>query len=120
MNSFFELERQMWELAKSGNSEDYLRLVSPEAVMVCGGYRCSGAEYAELIKDFGISSYEITGFEITAENEELASVHYVVRTYADSPENADLEGLFHVASVWKKREEKWQLVFNMDSRIIED
>lgn len=119
MNRFYELETQMWNSAMSGNSEDFLKLVSPDAVMVCGGYRCSGAEYAELIKDFGISGFEITKFEVTAENDGLASVHYIVKTCADSSENADLAGVFHVASVWKKQNEKWQLVFNMDSRILE-
>lgn len=119
MNRFFELETQMWNSAMSGNREEFLKLVSPEAVMVCGGYRCSGAEYAELIKDFGISSSEISDFEVTAENDGLASVHYIVKTCADSPENADLAGTFHVASVWKKQNEKWQLVFNIDSRILE-
>lgn len=119
MNRFFELETQMWNSAMSGNSEEFLKLVSPDAVMVCGGYRCLGAEYAELIKNFGISSFEITDFEVTAENDGLASVHYIVKTCADSPENADLAGIFHVASVWKMQGGKWQLVFNMDSRILE-
>ena len=114
MNRFYELETQMWDIALSGNSEDFLKLVSPKAVMVCGGYRCSGAEYGEMIKDFGISSFEISDFEITAENDELASVHYIVNTCADSPENVDLAGTFHVASVWKKQDNEWKLVFNMD------
>lgn len=119
MSRFYELETQMWNSAMSGNSKDFLKLVSPEAVMVCGGYRCSGAEYGELIKDFGISGFEITDFEVTAENDGLASVHYIVKTCADSPESSDLAGVFHVASVWKKQGGKWQLVFNMDSRILE-
>ncbi|MGN0639090.1 MAG: nuclear transport factor 2 family protein [Huintestinicola sp.] len=119
MNMFYELETGMWNAAKAGNSEGFSELVSPGAVMVCGGYRCSGAEYSELIKDFGISGFEITDFEVTAENDGLASVHYIVRTCADKPENADLAGVFHVASVWKKADGKWQLVFNMDSRIWE-
>lgn len=119
MNSFFELEAKMWDSALSGNSRAFSELVSPEAVMVCGGCRCSGAEYSELIKDFGISSYEITDFEVTAENEGLAAVHYIVKTYADCPESVDLAGKFHVASVWENREGRWQLVFNMDSRITE-
>ena len=119
MNRFFELETQMWDNALSGNREEFMKLVSADAVMVCGGYRCSGENYGEMIKDFGISSFEITDFEITAENEGLASVHYIVKTCADSPENADLAGKFHVASVWEKQDNEWKLVFNMDSRIWE-
>ena len=120
MNRFYELETEMWNSAKAGSKEDFSALVSSRAVMVCGGYRCSGAEYAELIKDFGISSFEITDFEVTAENDGLAAVHYIVKTCTDSPESADLAGTFHAASVWEKIDGKWQLVFNMDSRIWEE
>lgn len=31
----------------------------------------------------------------------------------------DLAGLFHVVSIWKKKEETWNLLFNMDARIFE-
>ena len=31
---------------------------------------------------------------------------------------AFLEGVFHITSTWKKIEDKWKLIFNMDSRII--
>lgn len=120
MSMFYELETQMWKAAKEGNKEDFSKLVSPEAVMICGGYRCSGAEYSELIKNFGISGFEITDFEVTAENDGLGSVHYIVKTCAAGPESADLAGVFHVASIWKKADGKWQLVFNMDSRILEN
>lgn len=33
-------------------------------------------------------------------------------------ENAELEGIFHITSIWKKTSDKWKLIFNMDSRII--
>lgn len=119
-NEIYMLESQMWKAAASGDKAAFSELVSKSAVMVCGGYRCSGAEYAELISNFGISGYEISDFEITAESEEIIAVHYVVRTSAELPENADLAGIFHVASVWKKLSDKWQLVFNMDSRMTEE
>ena len=34
------LEKRMWEAAKNRDAERFLEIVSPEAVMVCGGYRC--------------------------------------------------------------------------------
>lgn len=116
----FELEKKMWEAAVDKDSDEYCHLVSADAVMVCGGFRCSGAEYAGFIGDFGISSFEMQDFETVVETPTLVQVHYVVRTTADTPENADLAGLFHVTSTWKKRRESWVLVFNMDSRIIEE
>lgn len=48
----------------------------------------------------------------------MIAVHYIVNTQADSPENGNMAGNFHVASVWKKTGGKWQLVLNMDSGIM--
>ena len=53
-----ELETQMWEAAANRDSKGFLRLVDENAVMICGGYRCSGAEYAAVIGEFDCCSYE--------------------------------------------------------------
>ncbi len=114
-----QLESEMWRCAKAGDRAGFEQIVAESAVMVCGGYRCTGAEYAALIADFGIADFEITAFEIVCETDEMVQVHYIVRTTASAPENADLAGLFHATSTWKKHGDKWWLVFNMDSRIRE-
>ena len=115
----YELENKMWESAKNGDITDFSKLVSADAVMVCGGYRCTGAEYAEFIGDFGISAFEITDFEVVHETDKTVQVHYIVTTTADAPENADLAGKFHVTSTWENHGGKWALIFNMDSQITE-
>ena len=33
----YELENKMWQAAKDGNKAEFARLVSADAVMVCGG-----------------------------------------------------------------------------------
>ncbi|MBQ8176695.1 MAG: nuclear transport factor 2 family protein [Oscillospiraceae bacterium] len=114
----YELENKMWQAAKNGNKAAFAKLVSDDAVMVCGGYRCTGAEYAEFVSDFGISAFEITDFEVVHETDNSVQVHYIVRTTANTPENSDLAGTFHVTSTWEKRSGEWVLVFNMDSRIM--
>ena len=118
MNEIYELERKMWNAAVSGDKSAFLDIVSQTAVMVCGGYRCTGAEYAGFIGDFGVAAYEISDFEMTAESDDMTAVHYIVKTQADRPESVDMAGKFHVASVWKKTDGIWRLVFNMDSRIM--
>ena len=110
----------MWECAKNGDKTGFMQLVSADAVMVCGGYRCSGAEYAGFIGDFGICAFEIMNFEVVHETDMTVQVHYVVKTTADSPENADMARLFHVTSTWSKINGEWKIVFNMDSRIMEN
>lgn len=114
----YKLENKMWQAAKDGDKTEFAKLVSADAVMVCGGYRCTGAEYAGFISNFGISDFEITDFEIVHETDKSVQVHYIVKTTADAPENADLAGAFHVTSTWEKRNGEWILVFNMDSRIL--
>ena len=117
-NTIFELEKKMWEAAKNKDADAFLQLVSKDAVMVCGGFRCSGSEYAGLIGEFGIASFEMTHFETIAKTDSLVQVHYVVETVADSPENEDLAGTFHITSTWENQNGNWILVFNMDSRIM--
>ncbi|MBQ5318176.1 MAG: nuclear transport factor 2 family protein [Oscillospiraceae bacterium] len=114
----YELENKMWQSARDKNKSEFAKLVSADAVMVCGGYRCTGAEYAEFVSNFGISDFEITGFEIVHETDKTVQVHYIVKTTADVPENEDLAGTFHVTSTWEKLNGEWVLVFNMDSRVV--
>lgn len=114
---FFEaLERKMWEAAKNRDSAAFSAVVDGGAVMVCGGYRCSGADYARIIGEFDCAGYTITGFEVVSESENSAQVHYVIETKAAMPENADLAGRFNITTTWEKRAGEWKAVFNMDSR----
>ncbi len=112
------LERKMWEAAKNRDSGGFLAVVDADAVMVCGGYRCSGADYARIIGEFDCAEYTITGFEVVSESETSAQVHYVIETKAAMPENSDLAGAFHITTTWEKRGDEWKAVFNMDSRIM--
>ena len=38
------METKMRESAKNRDADGFLQIVHPEAVMVCGGYRCTGKE----------------------------------------------------------------------------
>lgn len=37
-----KLEKSMWEAARKRDKEAFLELVDENAVMVCGGFRCTG------------------------------------------------------------------------------
>lgn len=113
-----ELEIAMWEAAKNRDSEGFLDLVDKNAVMVCGGYRCTGSEYSEIVREFDISSYTISEFEIVCQRDDMCQVHYLIETKVSKEENKDLEGVFHITTTWEKRENKWKVVFNMDSRVV--
>lgn len=113
----YSLERSMWDAALYRDAAAFSQLVREDAVMLCGGARLTGGEYAELVCGYGISGYEISEFEVLTSTENLVQVHYIVRTTADSPENADLAGLFRVTSTWESSGGRWRLIFNMDQRI---
>lgn len=44
---------------------------------------------------------------------------YVITTAAERPENADLDGTFHITSTWRNMGDRWKLVFNMDRNVPE-
>jgi len=117
MEQIKTLETAMWEAAKARSSKAFLELVDENAVMVCGGFRCTGAQYAEIIGEFDIADYIISDFEIVAEAENICQVHYVIKTSVSEEKNADLAGVFHITSTWKKNGEDRRLIFNMDSRV---
>lgn len=71
----YQQELRLWEAAKARDPEAFLRLVSPEAIMVCGGYRCTGREYADIIAAFDCKRYEIKQFEIVNQDSETVQVH---------------------------------------------
>lgn len=115
---FMKRETAMWESAKNRNSESFLELVEENAVMICGGYRCSGFEYAQIIKEFDVAEYQITNFGIIEETEQICQIHYIIDTKVADLKNKDLEGKFHITSTWKNIDGVWKLIFNMDSRIL--
>lgn len=113
----FKLENAMWEAAKNRDAAAYLDIVSGEAVMVCGGYRCSGQEYAQIVGQFDCKSYRIDDFEIVGEDENTVQSHYIVTVEVSDPRNADLAGVFHVTTTWKRINDRWKAIFNMDQRL---
>ena len=114
-----ELEKQMWEAAKRRDPEGFLTLVREDAVMVCGGSRCTGKEYAKIIREFDCKSFRIDRFEAVCVTEDVVQTHYIVTVETENEENRDLAGSFHVTTTWKKKDGRWMAVFNMDSRITE-
>lgn len=114
---FYALELRMWEAARRRDPEAFLQVVSPEAVMICGGYRCTGAEYARLIGEFDCASFSLEQFELVNRDAATAQVHYVIRTEVSNPENRDLAGTFHVTTTWRLMDGAWRVVCNMDQRV---
>lgn len=112
-----DFEHDMWEAAFTKDVDAFKELVSADAIMICGGGRCLGSEYAEFIRDFNISKYSISDTEIIHMSSTLVQLHYIVNVEVCESGFSDLAGRFHVVSLWKKTDDKWSLRFNMDSRV---
>jgi len=115
----YKQEVEMWEAARNKDREKFLDLVREDAIMVCGGFRCTGKEYAEIIAEFDCKSFEINHFEIVNESVDSIQIHYVISLEVNDVKNADLAGKFHITTTWKCEDDKWKVVFNMDQRIYE-
>ena len=113
-----DYEIAMWEAAKNRDTASFSDLVDANAVMVCSGYKCTGAEYTEIVREFDIASYTISDFETICQTDDMVQVHYLIETKVSKEENKDLEGVFHITTTWKKCESKWKVIFNMDSRVM--
>ena len=111
------LETKLWEAAQNRNAVEFLNVVSEDAVMVCGGYRCTGKEYAEIISFFDCKSYNIVNFETICEDTSSVQVHYVIKLEVNDDKNSDLAGTFHITTTWKNQDGRWKVVFNMDQRV---
>ena len=103
--------------AKNRDAKRFLEIVSPEVVMVCGGYRCTGKECAEIIRIFDCRSYSIEHFEIVHSDEASFQVHYIIKTEVGDERNSDLAGTFHITTTWVSAGGRWKVVFNMDRKI---
>lgn len=119
LNKAYELEISMWEAAKNRSSSDFLRIVAEDAVMVCGGLRCTGKEYADIVSVFDCKSYVIEHFEVVNEDERSIQVHYVIHLEVNDARNDDLAGTFHITTTWRNIDGNWKVAFNMDQRILE-
>ena len=106
-----EQEMSMWEAAKNRDAKAFLDIVDKGATMICGGFRCSGAEYAQIIKDFDVANYEISEFKTIVVTETVCQTHYLISVTVADKKNSDLAGLFHVTSTWKRKENIWKLIY---------
>ena len=120
IDEVFILETKMWEAAKARDRNAFLELVDEDAVMVCGGYQCTGKEYADVIENFDCRNFSIDYIEIVHEDINSIQVHYQITTEVNDIRNMDLSGSFHVTTTWARKDEKWVVVFNMDQKIIEN
>lgn len=95
-NTVYELEISMWEAAKNRSAIDFLQVVSEDAVMVCGGFRCSGKECSEIVAMFDCKTYAMEHYEIVNQDANSVQVHYVIYLEVCNEENKDLAGTFHL------------------------
>lgn len=112
--SIKHLEVQMWEAFSSGDSNSFHELVSNEAIMICGGFRESGYEYSNIVAQIRLDKYEISDFVVKLISQDSALTNYIVEVQCP---DESISGLFRVSSLWINNGDKWELVFNQDTKL---
>ncbi len=110
-----DLEEKMWHAFATGNQEVFSELVLDDALMICGGFRESGREYAQMVSQVRLESFKISEFIATELHDEFCLTNYIVEVICPSP---DLAGKYRVSSLWKMVGSKWMLTFNQDTRLL--
>ena len=113
-DTILSLERQMWDAFSTGDSQAFARLVSPQALMITGGSRSSGAFYAQMVAGVHLARYELRDVAVLDLGPQAAAIHYTVEV-VDAPGPLDLSGTYRVSSVWQQQDGAWRLVLNHDS-----
>lgn len=108
------MEKNMWEAFSNGDSTSFAQLVSDEAIMICGGYKTTGAEYAKIVEQIRLQDYEVSDFFVKEISANTILVNYLAKVKCPDP---SISGIFRVSSLWVNDNDKLKLLFNQDSRI---
>ncbi|EGD48960.1 hypothetical protein Cpap_3387 [Ruminiclostridium papyrosolvens DSM 2782] len=109
------MEKKMWEAFASGNSASFGEIVSADAMMICGGFKEIGAEYARIVENVNISNYELSEFDVKVINPNVVLTNYIVKVDC---QDYTLAGTFRVSSLWINEDGNWKVVFNQDSNLV--
>lgn len=109
------MEKKMWEAFASGNSALFGEIVSADAMMICGGFKESGAEYARIVENVNLSNYELSEFDVKVINPNVVLTNYIVKVDC---QDYTLAGTFRVSSLWINEDGNWKVVFNQDSNLV--
>ncbi len=109
------MEKKMWEAFASGNSASFGKIVSADAMMICGGFKESGAEYAKIVENINLSNYELSEFDVKIINPNVILTNYIVKVDC---QDYTLAGTFRVSSLWINEDGNWKVVFNQDSNLV--
>lgn len=61
-----------------------------------------------------LDSYEISDFFIKLVSNESVMTNYIVKAICP---DTSISGTFRVSSLWIRNDNKWELVFNQDSKL---
>jgi hypothetical protein len=110
------LEKRVWEAVFSQDVAHYQALVADDALMVIGGMRSTGAQEAQVLEQIKFPAYELSEFQVIVLGDDIVLLHYTATFTGGHSSPSDFSGSYYVSSIWKRRQNGWQLVFNQDVR----
>jgi hypothetical protein len=110
------LENRVWEAIYCQDVTHFRALVAEDALMVVGGLRSTGAEEAQVLQQIKFPAYDLSEFQVKVLGDDIVLLHYTVTFKGGHSSLSDFSGRYYVSSIWQRRENGWQLVFNQDVR----
>jgi hypothetical protein len=113
--ALLEKEKAAWEAFKDKKPDDFKKLVSAQvmAVYAEGVFDMQG-ELAAMPK-WDMKSFAISDYKVTSHGSDTAVTTYKV-TLEGTYDGKDESGVYNAASVWKKHNGGWQVIFHTNMK----
>ena len=117
LNFFVELEREVWEALKNGDSEADARLLSDDFLGVYEtGFSTKEEHVSKLLNGPLISEYQIKNPRLLCLGEKIVSLTYSAIMIPIGNQHNRSHCLYHITSIWEHRDARWINIFSQDTR----
>ena len=114
-DTLLEKEKAAWHAFKTKKTDDFKKVVSGQvmAVYAEGVFDMQG-ELAAMPK-WDMKSFAISDYKVTSHGTDTAVTTYKV-TLEGTYDGKDQSGVYNAASVWKKHNGEWQVIFHTNMK----
>src|SRR5216683_206692 len=110
-----EKEKAAWQAFKDKNADEFQKLLSPDmAAIYAEGPSDLQGELASMKKN-NLKSFAISDFKATSPDSDTIVTTYKV-AYEATSDGKDTSGTEYAASVWRKMEGDWKMIFRTDMK----
>jgi hypothetical protein len=114
-DTLLQKEKAAWQSFKDKKPDDFKKLVSGQVMAVYAeGVSDMQNELAAMPK-WDMKSFAISDYKVTSDGSDTAVTTYKV-TLEGTYDGKDQSGVYNAASVWKKHNGEWQVIFHTNMK----